>query len=254
MRARAPSSATPPLVPSAAVTSSSGRARHAGHSPNEPPRGSRVGHRGQRGGRRFTTPGQRSSHAKRRCGGARSTGDEPPPGIGPPHDGIFADRASSATPSPADEQLSKRSLSVSRTRSAIIEVAGGREAVWEQLSDLAKIVAWYDDWDRCEPEAGQAGLAVLNVGSRFRLIADRRVGTRMADCIVVAVEKPTLVRWIEQRRGHPPVLVELTLDAVAPERTTIRLTKTSGRVRRRSPPSAVADQPPESLLPRASPA
>ncbi len=72
----------------------------------------------------------------------------------------------------------------------------------------------------------------MRQGRAFRLVADGAKRTRVADCHVITVEEPALVRWIEHRRLRRPVLVEFRLTAVSAERTVVYHSKTTGGLRR----------------------
>ena len=111
-----------------------------------------------------------------------------------------------------------------------IEIDKPRQAVWRQISALADVPAWYDEWDRCVHDPDQT---IMREGQAFRLVADGAKRTRVADCHVITVEEPTLVRWIEHRRLRRPVLVEFRLTAVSDQRTVVSHSKTTGTLHRR---------------------
>lgn len=74
-----------------------------------------------------------------------------------------------------------------------IEIDKPRQAVWRQISALADVPAWYSEWDRCVHDPDQTS---MREGQAFRLVADGAKRTRVTDCHVIAVEEPTLVRWM----------------------------------------------------------
>ena len=106
-----------------------------------------------------------------------------------------------------------------------LEIRRSRDEVWRQLTALDGLAGWYDGWDGCDHAASDQW---LREGVTFRLHS----GQKTAECRVLTVQEPTLLRWIEHRTFRAPVLVEFRLDATTPQSTVVTHTKTVARLRR----------------------
>ena len=100
------------------------------------------------------------------------------------------------------------------TQTASIRIAVPPKKVWDQITTVAGIADWYDNWDQV---ASAADDERLQLGTSFRLIRHHIGGDDTALCIVTSLHAPTRLGWVQQASGRPSMLVEFEL---LPEGTT----------------------------------
>jgi uncharacterized protein YndB with AHSA1/START domain len=94
------------------------------------------------------------------------------------------------------------------TQTASIRIAAPPEKVWDQITKVAGIADWYDNWDQVVPAADDER---LQVGTSFRLIRHHIGSDDIALCRVTSSHAPTRLGWVQHASGRPAMLVEFEL-------------------------------------------
>lgn len=94
------------------------------------------------------------------------------------------------------------------TQTASIRIATPPETVWDQITTVAGIADWYDNWDHVAHSADDER---LQVGTSFRLIRHHIGDDDTALCHVTSLHAPTRLGWVQHASGRPSMLVEFEL-------------------------------------------
>lgn len=111
-----------------------------------------------------------------------------------------------------------------RMQFASIRIAVPPEQVWNQITDVAGIVGWYDTWDRVEHAADDER---LKLGTLFRLVRHHIGGDDIAVCRVTALDAPRRLGWVQSTAKRPSMLVEFELLPEGTTGTLLNHTKTT---------------------------
>lgn len=95
------------------------------------------------------------------------------------------------------------------THTGSITITAPPETVWELLTTVDAICAWYDSWDTARNDTTDPR---LRVGSSFHLTRHRgRRRAETARCQVTDLTAPSRLRWEQSTPHKPTVSVEFLL-------------------------------------------
>lgn len=111
------------------------------------------------------------------------------------------------------------------TLSRSIRVDAPPAKVWELLTNVARVIEWYDTWDSVEHATGEER---LRVGMSFQLVRHRLGRDDTALCRVTSVEPLRRLSWLQHGRRRPPMSVEFQLfaDTEGDTNTWVKHTRT----------------------------
>ena len=131
------------------------------------------------------------------------------------------------------------------TLSRSIQIAASPTTLWNQLTTVAEIAEWYDDWDIVEYDPSDDR---VSLGSTFRLVRHRAGMNETAWCRITVFDAPQRLGWMEYAQKLPAMSVEFHLVPEGPDGTLLTHTKAvvAGPVRmsrRARGPETIAEPP-----------